>query len=180
MNEAELIHGCIQGDRKAQNLRYQKYKGLLFAMCCRYSSDKDEAKDIFQESFIKIFSNIQSFEQKGSFEGWLKRITSNTALTYYRKSKNKPEKLDESGDVEDVVENTSWLENIPQEALLHCVSCLPEELRLVFNLVAIEGYSHKETSEMLEIKEETSRTRLLRARKRLIEHLTKEYKKVVQ
>ncbi|MFN8417233.1 MAG: RNA polymerase sigma factor [Cytophagaceae bacterium] len=180
MNEAELIRGCIQGDRKAQNLLYQKYKGLLFAMCCRYSSDKEEAKDIFQESFIKIFSNIQSFEQKGSFDGWLKRITCNTALTYYRKNKKKPEKLDESGDVEDVTENTSWLETIPQEALLHAVSSLPEELRLVFNMVAIEGFSHKEASEMLDIKEETSRTRLLRARKRLIEQLTKEYKKVVQ
>lgn len=180
MNEAELIRGCIQGDRKAQNLLYQKYKGLLFALCCRYSSDKDEAKDIFQESFIKIFSSIQSFEQKGSFEGWLKRITCNTALTYYRKNKKKPSTLDETGEVEDIGESPSWIEQIPEEALLECISALPEELRLVFNLVAIEGFSHREASEMLEIKEETSRTRLLRARKRIIEQLTKVYKKAVQ
>ncbi|MCU0417526.1 MAG: RNA polymerase sigma factor [Cytophagaceae bacterium] len=178
MNEPELISGCVQGSRKAQQFLYQKYRGLLFAICCRYTKDKDEAKDIFQEAFIKIFENISNYRQQGSFEGWLKRITVNTALNYYRKnSKSVTSRIDESFEVEqDEPAEISWIASIPEAVLLKSISDLPEELRVVFNLSAIENYSHKEIADLLQIKEDTSRTRLLRARRRLMEQLSKLYK----
>ncbi len=176
--ENELIELCIKKQVHAQKCLYKMFSPKLFALACRYMSNKEDAKDILQESFIKIFENLASFKKNGSFEGWLKRIVVNTALTKYKK--NQKNIIHYSADVNDLDdmevdetqdETNSFMQLNEQTILMH-IQLLPEEYRIVFNLAGIEGLSHKEISDLLGIKEETSRIRLLRARKKLMSTLS--------
>ena len=159
-----IIEGCIKSERKAQQELYDKYSRDLLRICCRYSKDSQEAEDILQESFIKIFANIKNFSHKGSFEGWLKRITVNTALTHYHKNINQTKHQS----IEDymVVERASCFETdfLLSEIIHKIINDLPDGYRTIFNLYAIEGYKHWEIGEMLDIDLNTSKSQYCRAK----------------
>ena len=164
MREEELIKGCINEDQACQKALYQKFSGLMYAVCLRYAKHKAEAQDIMQDGFIKVFDNISKFSFNGSFEGWIRRIMVNTALNYYRKSSSHKEQLGIEEHQEEATEPMAN-SNLGEKELMIIIQQLPEGYKLVFNLYAIEGYSHKEIGEMLEITESTSRSQLSKARK---------------
>tara|TARA_R110002051_G_scaffold2023_2_gene10677 strand:+ start:150 stop:698 length:549 start_codon:yes stop_codon:yes gene_type:complete len=157
----QLITDCKRQKSKAQEALYRQFAGTLFSVALKYARNYSEAEDILQESFIIIFQKVGQFKSKGSFEGWLKRIVINSALQRYRKQavfEIINEENIEEADVE--VDD----DEIPLNFLLQIVQELPDRYRLVFNLYALDGYSHKEISKMLEIKEGTSKSNLARAR----------------
>lgn len=145
---------------------YQVISPKMFGVCLRYASDRDEAKDILQESFIKIYHQLNTFRHEGSFEGWAKRIVVNTALAYFRsntKWKNIAlEDIDEVFDIESEDDILSYLSN---QDILHLIQELPPSYRLVFNLYVFEGLKHREIAEQLSIGEGTSKSNLADARK---------------
>ena len=156
-----LIKQCANNDRKAQKEIYQLFAGKLFSICLKYSKNKQEAQDNFQDGFIVIFDKIGQFNFKGSFEGWLKRVMINTVLLKYRK-KNVLNIVTEDIPDEVIVEVDD--DEISLDFLLNLINELPDRYRLVFNLYALDGYSHKEISEMMQIAEGTSKSNLARAR----------------
>ena len=167
MTLEELILECKKQQPKAQELLYKKYSKVLFGVCLKYSPNYQEAEDSLQDAFITIFNKIDQFKSKGSFEGWLKRITVNTVLQKYRKQK--VFKLTNEEQIEDKIEEVS-LENsnIVLNDLLTMIQELPNQYRLVFTLYVLDDYSHKEISEMLGISVGTSKSNLSRARQLLI------------
>ena len=177
MEELQLIEGCKRQDRKSQQLEYEKYARVMYGICLRYASEKEAAQDLLQDGFIKVFMNINSFENKGSFEGWMKRIFVNLALENIRKDKTKKMYSDDIENVSDldiIDEAEGDIDGITEDELLKMVQELPQGYRSVFNLYAIEDYSHKEISEMLGIAEGTSRSQYIRARA-LLQEKIKEY-----
>jgi RNA polymerase sigma factor (sigma-70 family) len=159
-----IIEGCVKCERKSQQELYDKYSRDLLRVCFRYSKDSQEAEDILQESFIRIFANIKNFAYKGSFEGWLKRIVVNTALTSYHKNINHSNHLS----IEDymVVESGCSLESdfLLSELIHEILNGLPNGYRTVFNLYAIDGYKHWEIGEILGIDGNTSKSQYCRAK----------------
>lgn len=160
-----IIKGCLSGSRRDQELLYRRHAAKLYAVSLQYSGNDDEARDILQEGFIKIFENLIYYKNEGSFEGWMRRIVVNTALEKYR-SKHNLYRVDDielipEPDAEPDTEDYSGLEAVD---LLDIIRELPPKYRMVFNLFAIEGYSHKEISKMLNISEGTSKSNLSRAR----------------
>lgn len=177
MEELQLIEGCKRQDRKSQQLVYEKYARVMYGICLRYASEKEAAQDLLQDGFIKVFMNINSFENKGSFEGWMKRIFVNLALENIRKDKTKKMYSDDIENVSDldIIDQAEGdIDGITEDELLKMVQELPQGYRSVFNLYAIEDYSHKEISEMLGIAEGTSRSQYIRARA-LLQEKIKEY-----
>jgi RNA polymerase sigma-70 factor (ECF subfamily) len=157
----ELITRCKKQDAKAQETLYRDFSRILFGICLKYSPNRAEAEDSLQDAFITIFKRIEQFEGKGSFEGWIKRITVNTVLQKYRKKRTfdiPNEQQIEDAEVE--IEQIS----IPLDYLLKIIQELPDRYRLVFNLYVMDGYSHKEIGEMLGISDGTSKSNLARAR----------------
>ena len=157
----KLIKQCANNDRKAQKEIYQLFAGKLFSICLKYSKNKQEAQDNFQDGFIVIFDKIGQFNFKGSFEGWLKRVMINTVLLKYRK-KNVLNIVTEEIPDEVIVDVDD--DEISLDFLLNLINELPDRYRMVFNLYALDGYSHKEISEMMLIAEGTSKSNLARAR----------------
>lgn len=150
------------------------YSKKLFALCLKYAKNYEDAEDVFQDSFILIFNKIDQYKGKGSFEGWLKRITINVALQKYRRKT----KLEVVRDVE--VPDETYVdvqENLESDFLLTLVQQLPNQYRLVFNLYVLDHYSHKEIAEMLEISEGTSKSNLSRARSILKDKIIEYQKK---
>ncbi len=162
MSLKELINSCKQNDTKAQSQIYQLYAGKLFGLCLKYSKNYEEAQDNLHNGFITIFNKIGQYENKGSFEGWLKRIVINTALQTYRKKNVLSLVTEEIPDVEVEVEIDD--EDISLDFLLKLIQELPERYQLVFNLYVLDGYPHKEIANMLNISEGTSKSNLSRAR----------------
>ena len=161
----KIIKGCLAGDRRDQELLYRRHAGKLFAVCLQYSGNNEEARDILQEGFIKIFENLVHYRHEGSFEGWMRRITVNTALEKFRNKHN----LYRVDDIDLIPEQDAEPENhdyagLEAKDLLGIIRELPPKYRMVFNLYAIEGYSHKEISKMVNISEGTSKSNLSRAR----------------
>ncbi|MGB0890821.1 MAG: RNA polymerase sigma factor [Flavobacteriaceae bacterium] len=174
MELKQLIEKCCQQNLEAQTKVYQLYADKLFATCLKYSRNYEDAQDILQDSFITIFSKINQFKHKGSFEGWLKRITINVALQKYRK-KN-PLQVVKEDSVEGMEEQVFDNINVSITVLLNLIQELPDRYRLVFNLYVLDDYSHKEISKMLSISVGTSKSNLSRARqilKKKIETLNK-------
>ena len=175
--EAQLLAACIHKLEKGFELIYIKYVSKLKGIAFRYVGDMDKAEDILQDAFVKIYSKIQTFEPIGSLEAWLKRIVVNTAIDYYKKEKKEKKKLsDYSIDASD---NEPIEDDYSIEELTESINKLPEGYKLVFNLYAIDGYSHKEISLLLNINEGTSKSQLFKARNFLKEEL-KKLKKVQQ
>ncbi|KPM31014.1 RNA polymerase, sigma-24 subunit, ECF subfamily [Croceitalea dokdonensis DOKDO 023] len=167
----ELINNCKKQDRKAQAELYRRYSGILFGTCLKYSRNKTEAEDNLHDSFMTIFSKIDQFTFKGSFEGWMKRITVNTVLQKYRKERHLDvvsENIEDSADIE------SDTIDIHLNTLLGYVQELPTKYRMTFNLYVLDGYSHKEISELLGTSTGTSKSNLARARMILKEKIEKE------
>lgn len=160
-----IIKGCLKGNRRDQELLYRRHAAKLYAVCLQYSGNDEEARDILQEGFIKIFENLVHYKHEGSFEGWVRRIIVNTALEKYRNRHNlyRVDDIDQipEPDAEPDNEDYSGLEAVD---LLEIIRELPPKYRMVFNLFAIEGYSHKEISSMINISEGTSKSNLSRAR----------------
>jgi len=158
----ELILKCKKQDLKAQGELYKKFSGILFSVCLKYSPNYHEAEDSLQDAFITIFKRIEQFKGKGSFEGWMKRVTVNTVLQKYRKQKvfqlTNEEQLEEEVVIE-VEENA-----VPLDYLLKIVQELPDRYRLVFTMYVLDNYSHKEISELVGISVGTSKSNLARAR----------------
>jgi len=138
----------------------------MMAVCVRYTRHEMEAEDILQDALVKVFDNIHKFEFKGSFEGWIRRIVINTALKNYSKKSFKQEQIGLENQPELPMEPDIY-KHLDEEALLALIAKLPEGYRLVFNLYAIEGYSHREIADMVGIQESTSRSQLVKARKML-------------
>ncbi|MCS6991868.1 MAG: sigma-70 family RNA polymerase sigma factor [Chitinophagales bacterium] len=164
--EAELIQGCLQGDRQCCKLLYEQTASVMFGICLRYASDFHEAEDILQEGYIKVFRYISQYRGDGPLEGWMRRIFINTALAYGRRHKcesptEDPPYPDDEPLTADVLSRLETFE------LLELVQNLPRGYRMVFNLYVIDGYSHKEIAGLLGISEGTSKSQLARARSQL-------------
>lgn len=184
LTEEEIINGCKQYNKAAQMVLYRKHVGKMNSVCYRYVNSYDDAKDIVQDGFIKVFSAIQKYKGEGSLEGWIRRIMVNTALDYLKKKKmfvsmselSSGDGEMDAGDIAnpDEEDDSESLFNagFTSEELMNAINQLPEQHRLIFNMHCIEKYSHKEISTLLAIKEETSRSRLRRARATLKEQLT--------
>lgn len=171
MSLKKLIQNCKKGERKAQEQLYRKYSNILFGICLKYSRNKTEAEDNLHDSFMIIFDKIDQFKFKGSFEGWMKRITVNTVLQKYRKNqylKLVTENIEEESDEE--YEYAA----IQLSTLLQYVQELPTKYRLTFNLYVLDGYTHKEISELLGTSQGTSKSNLARARTILRDKIKKE------
>ena len=161
MSLKQLIEKCKSEDTKAQGELYTLFSGKLFSVCLKYSRNYTEAEDNLQDAFITIFNKIHQYKNKGSFEGWLKRIVINTVLQRYRKEKVFDIISENTVEAEDQeVEDTP----ISLDYLLRSIQKLPDRYRLVFNLYVLDGYSHKDIADMLEISEGTSKSNLSRAR----------------
>jgi RNA polymerase sigma factor (sigma-70 family) len=166
-----IIEGCKVGKSVSREMLYKMFSNRMWGICLRYARDKDEAKDILQDGFIKAFEKINQFEGRGHFEGWLRRIMINTALAEYRKRRHLyVESVHYSGSDEEGFEHIEC--DIAAEELLEIIKELPSQYKLVFNLYAIEGYSHKEISVLLGISEGTSKSNLSRARDILKKRVT--------
>ncbi len=177
MHDKDLIQGCVNEDRSCQRMVYERYASKMMTVCLRYSRHRLEAEDILQDGFVKVFNNLEKFQFKGSFEGWIRRIMVNTALKNFRKSSVKKELIGIE-DYEHGSEEPDVLPRLSAEVLLKLVSELPAGYKVVFNLYAIEGFSHREIAETLEIKESTSRSQLVKARKMLQNRIAKLEKKI--
>lgn len=167
MSEQQLIEGCQRGDRRAQKELYELYSRKMMGVCLRYVNDRETARDLLQDGFVKIFTSIGSFSGIGSFEGWMRKIFVNCALEYLRKSDVLREATDLDNTAELVNADSSAISDISAAELMNMVKELPAGFRTVFNLFAIEGYSHKEIAEMLDITDSTSRSQYTRAKQLL-------------
>lgn len=170
MTEEQIIEGCKAQEREAQRALYETHARTMYSICLRYSADGSAAQDLLQDGFMKVFANIQSYEGRGSFEGWMKRVFVNLALERIRKNKTtnfSTEDIENLSD--DIVDDSTeeGMETISAKELLRMVQELPEGYATVFNLYAIENYSHKEIAKMLNISEGTSRSQYVRARQAL-------------
>lgn len=164
MSEAEMLEGCKAQREQAQKELFDKYVKLMLAVCMRYADSYEEAQDIVQDGFVKVFKKINSFTGKGSLEGWIKRIVVNTALDYLRKYKNQRFNLN-IDDVDYLLKEDQVAEGkLHENDLIGLIQSLPVGYKTVFNLYAIEGYSHKEIGEKLSISENTSKSQYSRAR----------------
>jgi RNA polymerase sigma-70 factor (ECF subfamily) len=162
-SDEQIIAGCRAGDRKYQELLYQRFASKMFTVCIRYAAESNSAQDLLQEGFVKIFKNIDKFRGDGSFEGWIRRIFVNTCLEFVRKKANMYVVQDtETVKVEYQDENA--LQKLMKEDLMEMIQSLSTGYRTIFNLYVIEGYSHKEIAELLNVTEGTSKSQLARAR----------------
>lgn len=164
--ETDLVKACKKQNAKAQRMLYEKYAPSMLGLCRRYVKGELEAEDVMIKGFMKVFSKIELFEGKGSFEGWMRRIMINESLGYIRKNKAMYLETDiEAADKEPDFDKMSTA--LETKDLLKMISELPSGYRTIFNLYAIEGYSHKEIGELLGINENTSKSQLSRARMHL-------------
>lgn len=173
MSLEELIKNCEKGNRNAQEQLYRDYSRVLYGVCLKYSRNKTEAEDNLHDSFMVIFNKIGQFKHKGSFEGWLKRITVNTVLQKYRKETGLSLV---SETIEEAVEVDSGYLDISLPVLLNYIQELPNKYRLTFNMYVLDGYSHHEISQSLGTSIGTSKSNLARARMILKEKIEKEFK----
>ena len=176
--ELQLVEGCKNGNRFAQETVFKALYGRLLSTCMRYADDRDDAEDVLQNGFIKVFKNINNYKGDGSFEGWIKRIIVNTAIDSYRRKKIRPVVTDTDltdrvgGQMEDELEDESVYEKVPINKVMEAVQKLSPAYKAVFNLYVMEGYNHNEISEALGISVGTSKSNLSKARFNLKKMLT--------
>lgn len=168
MTETQLIAACKKGNRKAQRILYERYAAKMFGVCRRYIYNEADVEDTLLNAFYKVFANIHTFEDKGSFEGWIRRIVVNESLMFLRKKKRMSTLYIEMSDKEIEVPTAAKAQEDLQEAdILKLLDELPDGYRTVFNLYVIEGYKHREIADMLNISINTSKSQLIKARKML-------------
>ncbi|MEO0474087.1 MAG: RNA polymerase sigma factor [Bacteroidota bacterium] len=164
--EDQIVQGCIDGGRKYQKLLYERYYGSMMVVCMRYTNDREEARDVLHEGFMKVFRNLHKFSRGTNLGAWIRRIMINTSIDHYRKSSKRPNLVEinhavHETDVQDIVAE------LEAKEILKMVQKLSPAYRTVFNLYVIEGYSHKEVGEALGISEGTSKSNLAKARAKL-------------
>lgn len=173
MDDALLIIECSKGNARAQRALFDKFSRKMFSVCLRYAKDTEQAEDILQDGFVKVFNKLKDFKQDGSLEGWIRRIMVNTALDQIRK--NNRELCDISTDeVAFKIEGTDHaFESLMAEDLMKLIQAMPEGYKVVFNLFAIEGFTHQEIANQLGVSENTSKSQYSRARAYLRERIEK-------
>jgi len=164
MTDEQLVKECVSGNAIAQKKFYDLFAKKMMGVCMRYTNNHEEAQDVLQDGFIKIFGKLRDYESKGSLEGWVRRIMVNTALDQYRKNKKHQNDVDVDVVGYKIETNDFIVETITAEDLLKIIQAIPEGYRIVFNLFAIEGYSHKEIAERLGVTESTSKSQYSRAK----------------
>jgi RNA polymerase sigma-70 factor (ECF subfamily) len=164
MTEQAILAGCLQNDPVAQRELYSKYSPKMLSVCYRYATSREDAEDMLQEGFIKVFTQIHTFQNKGAFEGWIRKIIVHTCINFLKKYK----KFSDNIDLEHVTALQAKEETMPSlmqaKQVVECIRLLPVGYRTVLNLYAIEGYNHKEIAEMMDIEESTSRSQYTRAK----------------
>jgi len=160
----KIIEDCKAGKRRAQNMLYQKFSGIMLGICLRYSKNLAEAEDVLQEGFLKVFNNINTLKDIGAINGWIKRIMINTAITQSKKKKIYFEEINEEMVTESDPDEEAFLPVDP-EILIGIIQSLPEGYRMVLNLYVFEGFSHREIANVMNITESTSKSQLFKARK---------------
>jgi RNA polymerase sigma-70 factor (ECF subfamily) len=177
MTEEAILQGCLQNKPAAQKALYDKHSAKMLAVCYRYAHNREDAEDMLQEGFIKVFSQIHTFENRGSLEGWIRRIVVHTCINILKKNK----KFNESVDIIHATTAHVREESIPSiiqaKQVVECIRLLPLGYRTVLNLYAVEGYSHREIGAILDIEESTSRSQYTRAKSMLEDILIK--KKII-
>ncbi len=167
MTEQSILVGCIKNDPSAQRELYNRYSPKMLSVCYRFGHSREDAEDMLQEGFIKVFTQIHTFQNKGSFEGWIRRIVVHTCINILKKNK----KFNDSIHLENATGLEVKEESMPSvmqgRQVVECIRLLPMGYKTVLNLYAIEGFSHKEIGEMLEIGESTSRSQYTRAKNML-------------
>jgi RNA polymerase sigma factor (sigma-70 family) len=164
MTEELIISGCLHKDPTAQRELYNRYSPKMLAVCYRYAQNRADAEDMLQEGFIKVFSQIHTFQNKGAFEGWIRRIIVHTCINFLKKYKKFSDSIDISQATSVYVKEESIFSIMQAKQVTECIRTLPVGYRTVLNLYAIEGYSHREIANMLEIEESTSRSQYTRAK----------------
>ena len=170
MTEKEIINKCIKNDRTAQSELFKRYKDTLYLVSLKYSRNTVEAEDNLHDAFMAIFDSIKKYNNKGSFEGWMKRITMFKAIDRYKQNKYVPVAVFE----EKLTEEHTNLELAPLsiDELLACIHAFPDQYRMVFNLYQLDGHSHKEVAKLLDITEGTSKSNFFRAKQLLQKQIT--------
>ena len=167
MDEQRLIAGCKRGEQWARREVYEKYASAMLSLCVRYVADYEAARDVLQDGFVKLFTRAEQYEGTGNFGGWIRQIFVNTALEYLRKQ-NMLQTDTLSENLNELNENQTHIPgNLTADDLMECVAELPDKLRTVFNLYAIEGFTHSEIAKMTGIQESSSRSQFSRARQLL-------------
>jgi RNA polymerase sigma factor (sigma-70 family) len=171
ISEAELIEGCKAGKRDLQKALYQRYAAKMFSVCLRYTKNREEAEDLLQDGFVKIFTRISQYSGAGSFEGWIRKIMVNVSLEFLRSKKidYSPKEIEQVPN--DAVIDPEALNRIAFQELLQHIRELPAGCQVIFNLYVIEGYNHPEIAKMLNVTTGTSKSQLARARRLLQEKL---------
>lgn len=174
MNDEQLIRDCLSGKTSAQKALYDRFSRKMMGVCTRYAGSYEEAQDILQDGFVKVFEKLGTYSGNGSFEGWIRRIFVNTALDAYRKAKQErvTQDIDDVGFA--ISSGQDIVSDISAEDLLKILQKIPAGYRMVFNLYVIEGYSHKEIADQLNITESTSKSQFSRARTYLMSVLEKQ------
>lgn len=182
LNQDLIIQGCIKGDKRAQKALYEHFYGKMMVVCMRYANCHDEALDMFQEAFIKVFKNLPKYGRIGSFEGWVRRIMVNTCIDHIRKNKmnNKMVELDSNHGsiIVDDDEDAGILEHVNFKDLLDMIQHLSPAYRSVFNLYIVDGFTHQEISNTLGISIGTSKSNLAKAKANIKKMLLKKIKKM--
>lgn len=161
--EHDLLAGCLKGDARMQEALYRKFSGKMYAVCLRYATKTEDASDILQDGFVKVFRNLDKYRSEGSFEGWMRRIFVNTAIEHFRKQHTV---LSATEQQEATLADGQWnaFDHLAAKDIMNLVRTLAPGYRQVFNLYAVEGYSHREIAAMLGISEGTSKSQLARAK----------------
>lgn len=168
----ELIKGCIQGHRQAQNNFYNKYSPLLFGITLRYAKNRTDAEDILQESFIKIFKYLKDFRAEGALEGWMRRIIVTTTFNFYKRKSHINSNIEPEHVRIPITGDNEVVSKMSHDELLNIINGLPNGYRMVFNMNTFEGYSHKEIGELMNISVNTSKSQLSRAKSSLQKTIT--------
>ena len=172
MELGDLIQGCMKNDRASQKLLYQKYYGYAMSICLRYANSHDDAVEVLNDGFMKVFVKIQQYDANRSFKGWLRKTLINTAIDQFRKQA-KHHHNDDMEAAQGVAADGDAISDLSHEEIITLVQKLPKAYRTVFNLYAIDGYKHHEIAEMLDITIGTSKSNLSKARAKLQEQLKK-------
>ncbi len=167
MSYEVLISGCLQNDPAAQRELYNRFSPKMLSVCYRFAQSREDAEDMLQEGFIKVFTQIHTFENKGTFEGWVRRIIVHTCINFLKKYKKFNENVDIAYAGALQVKEETMPSVMQAKQIIECIRLLPVGYRTVLNLYALEGYSHREIATMLDIEESTSRSQYTRSRNML-------------
>lgn len=173
MTEDAILQGCIQNKSAAQKELYFRYSSKMLAVCYRYAHNREDAEDMLQEGFIKVFSQIHTFENRGALEGWIRRIMVHTCINSLKKNKKFNESVELIHATTVQIKEDTIPSIIQAKQVIECIRLLPIGYRTVLNLYAIEGFSHREIGSMLDIEESTSRSQYTRAKAMLEDILIK-------